>query len=212
MTRLVLVHGAAVGPAVWDGVLPHLTGMEVVVAERPRTGDLAAEVAWLATQAEDAWIVGMSGGATLGLAVAATGTPLAGAVLHEPAVGSLVPDLLRPMASAFRDGGTTAFARTLYGPSWRPESGAAWLDDEVTARELAMFRSFEPAAPSPAAGRVVTTIGWDSPPVRGEVARALRSRFGIEIVDIPEAAHYAAVDAPERFAAAVLGVVGAETS
>lgn len=208
MTRLVLVHGAAVGPSLWDGVLSHLTGFDVLVPERPRTGDLARELDWLADLSEGAWVVGISGGATLGLALTATGMTLAGAVLHEPAVGSLVPGLLAPMAAAFEQGGTVAFARELYGPSWAPMAGAAWLGDEVTARELAMFRSFEPTAPRPEAGRVVTTVGTDSPPVRGEVARALRAAYGIEVVDVPGASHFAPHDAAAAFANVLREIIG----
>lgn len=207
MTRVVLVHGAATSAAVWDRVRPLLSGLDLVAVDRPRTGSLDQEVAWLAERAQDSWVVGVSGGATLGLALAATGVPLQGAILHEPAVGSLAPGLLAPVVAAFSSGGTAAFARTLYGANWTPVQDADWLDDEVTARELAMFRAFEPSAPDPAAGRVVTTIGWDSPPQRGEAARALRSAFGIPIVDIPEAGHFAIWDAAPAFAATIRSIV-----
>ncbi len=57
-------------------------------------------------------------GAGPGPAVLAVGVPLAGAVLHGPAVGSLLPGLLAPVAAAFAQGGVVSVARTLYGPAW----------------------------------------------------------------------------------------------
>lgn len=155
-------------------------------------------------------MIGMSGGATLGLALASRGVELAGAVLHEPAVGSLAPTLLAPMAAAFTEGGTARFARALYGLSWRPEAvggPADWLEDEVTGRELAMFRSFEPSPASPAAGRVVVTFGTNSPAIRRDAAEALTAAHGHEVRPIPGVGHFAPYDAPEIFARAVREVV-----
>jgi len=210
MTRLVLIHGAASAAAVWDRLVPLLGECEVFAVTRPRSGDLETEVDWLATQVEGAWVVGMSGGATLGLALAARGVPLAGAVLHEPAVGSLAPSLLAPMAAAFAEGGTARFARTLYGLSWSPEAVGGpgdWLEDDVTARELAMFRGFEPSAPSPAAGRVVVTFGTASPGIRRDAAEVLRTAHGHEVRPVPGVGHFAAYDEPALFARTVLDVI-----
>ncbi len=210
MTRLVLIHGAASSAHVWERVVPLLEGFEVFAVTRPQSGDLEAELDWLAPQVEGAWVVGMSGGATLGLALAARGVPLAGAVLHEPAVGSLAPSLLAPMTASFADGGTARFARTLYGFSWSPEAVGGvgpWLDDEVTARELAMFRNFEPAPASPVAGRVVVTFGTNSPGIRRDAAESLRAAHGHEIRPVPGVGHFAAYDAPEAFARTVREVV-----
>lgn len=204
--KVVLVHGAATSASVWSRVVPLLRDCEVVAVDRPRTGSLDGEVAWLAGLAEGAWVVGLSGGATLGLALASTGIRLRGAILHEPAVGSLVPGLLEPVAAAFATGGTAAFARRLYGPSWEPAPGASWLSDEVTATELSMFRSFEPVAPDVASGRVVTSVGERSPAIRHRVAAALTS-YGVEAVTVPGAGHFAPWDAPETFASAVRRVV-----
>jgi len=210
MTRLVLIHGAAAAAGVWDRLVPLLGDCEVFAVTRPQSGDLEAELDWLAPQVEGAWVVGMSGGATLGLALAARGVPLAGAVLHEPAVGSLAPTLLAPMAAAFAEGGTARFARTLYGFSWSPDAigGAGpWLDDEVTARELAMFGDFEPAPASPVAGRVVATFGTSSPGIRRDAAEALRAAHGHEIRPVPGVGHFAPYDAPEVFARTVREVI-----
>lgn len=210
MPQLVLIHGAASAAGVWDRLVPLLGDCEVLAVTRPRSGDLDAELDWLAPQVEGAWVVGMSGGATLGLALASRGIELAGAVLHEPAVGSLSPSLLAPMAAAFADGGTARFARALYGFSWRPEAVGGpgdWLEDEVTARELAMFRSFEPSPVSSTSGRVVVTFGANSPAIRREAAEALRDVHGHEIRPVPGVGHFAAYDAPEIFARTVREVM-----
>lgn len=209
--RVVLVHGIATGPPLWDRLLPHLAGFDVDVVARPRTGDLAAEVAWLAPQVDDAWVVGISGGATLGLALAAADVPLAGVIAHEPAAGSLAPTLLAPVAAAFDDGGTLGLARCLYGPSWTRElvgeDAEALLDDAVTARELAMFRSFEPSMPTIAPERVLVTTGADSPAVRHSTASALGSLLGCGLGTVRGASHLAPVEAAAAFAEVVRAAV-----
>ncbi|GAB7005545.1 hypothetical protein JCM18899A_30180 [Nocardioides sp. AN3] len=193
----------------WDRLIPHLRDCDVVAPERPRTGSLDLELEWLSGLVADSWLVGLSGGATLGLALSARGGSFAGAVLHEPAVGSLVPDLLTPMRVAFAAGGTAAFARTLYGPSWSVDlcGVGLWLDDDVTARELAMFSGFEPAAPSRDAGPVIITVGEHSPPLRHLAADALEGDLGYRIREVPQASHFAPYDAPAAFAAVVLDVI-----
>ncbi len=195
------MHGTATSPAVWDRLVPYLEGYDVQTPQRPRTGDLVREADWLADLARGSWLVGMSGGATLGLAVVAGGTPLAGAVLHEPAVGSLCPDLLAPVAAAFDRGGTQGLARALYGDSWTPSM--VETDDPTTAAELAMFREFEPGPPSAAAGEVVVTVGASSPEPRHRAARALAERWGYATRPVPGAAHFAAWDHPQAFAGVV---------
>jgi len=209
MTRVVLVHGAATSARVWDRLVPLLPDHDVVAVTRPRTGDLTRELAWLAPHVEGAWVVGMSGGATLGLALASAHVPLAGAVLHEPAVGSLAPGLLAPMVSAFEEGGTAAFARTLYGDAWTPALAGASVDDDVTALELAMFRAFEPEPPSTSSGRVVVTVGEHSPAVRHASVEALRASYCHEVLIVPGAAHFAAYETPVQFASTVLAVIEA---
>jgi pimeloyl-ACP methyl ester carboxylesterase len=200
--RILLVHGAATSARVWDRLLPHLAGYDVVAVERPRTGDLDRELAWLAPLAEDTFVVGMSGGATLGLGLAMSGVRLAGAVLHEPAVGSLLPELLTPMAAAFRAEGTAGFGRALYGPTWTIDL-AGGQDDVVTAQELAMFRDFEPGPATAYAGQVVVTVGEASPPIRHEAARALEDELGYRALVLPGCQHFVAHDQPETLAAVV---------
>lgn len=209
MTRVVLLHGAATTARIWDDVARLLTpSYDVVAPERPRTGDLARELAWLRPHVDGAWVVGMSGGATLGLALAATGAPIAGAILHEPAAGSLAPDLLVPATDAFARGGTREFGTALYGRSWRPEM-AGGVDDEVTSRELAMFRAFEPGPPVAPAGPVLVTYGARSPAARRTAAEALRDACGYRIRGLTGVAHFVAVDSPVVMATLVGEVVPA---
>jgi pimeloyl-ACP methyl ester carboxylesterase len=211
MPRLVLVHGAATTSRMWDRVLPLLAvlpGYSVTALERPRTGSLEREVAALAPLVEGAWLVGVSGGATIGLAAAAAGVPLAGAMLHEPAVGSLEPGLLLPVAAAFAADGTAGLGRALYGASW-DLTMAGPVQDADTAAELVMFRSFEPAPlPLPSsAGRVVVTVGGRSPRIRHRSVATLAAAIGCDVHTIEETSHFAPHDAPTAFAAAVIGLV-----
>lgn len=209
MSLVVLVHGAVSDARVWDRVLPRLRlalpDFEVVAPTRPRTGEFAQEVAWLASIAADGWVVGMSGGATLGLGLTATGTPLLGAVLHEPAVGSLAPHLLAPVVHRFRVSGVAGLGRALYGDAWTPALSGD-VREAVAGTELEMFRGFEPAAVSPTAGRVVVTYGRSSPAIRRTAAWALHP-YGCEIQPVRRASHFAAYDHPAEFAEVVASVI-----
>ncbi len=171
---------------------------DVVAPDRPCTGSLKDELEAVSGFVGDAWVVGQSGGATLVLALAASGIRMAGGIAHEPAVGSLLPGLLTPAATAFAEGGTTRFARTLYGASWLPEM--AGPDTDAVRRELPMFRSFEPARRASGQGDVLVTVGEGSPRPRHEAAHALRHTLGYRVATIPAVAHFVAWDAPDVFA------------
>ncbi|MDX6213100.1 MAG: hypothetical protein QOF82_2187 [Frankiales bacterium] len=205
--RIVLVHGAATTSRIWARVVAELPEFEVLTPERPSTGHLESEVAFLAPLCEGAVVGGVSGGATLGLALAAAGVPFHAAVLHEPAAGSLVPGLLDAVVAAYRAGGVTGFAATLYGPLWSAADGPA--DDAAVARDLAMFRGYEPAAPADGAGPVLLTVGGDSPPVRHQVATALTTALGVPSRTIPGVGHAVHLEAPGMFAALLLAAATA---
>lgn len=201
--RVVLIHGAATTAAIWRGVSGALAELypqvQVLAPQRAYSGDLATETDALAEVCEDAVVVGVSGGATLGLALLAGGVPLAAAVLHEPAAGSLVPGLLTPVAAAYASGGVAAFGAALYGPAWTVAMAPA--DPDAVGRDLAMFRAFEPAPPrAPLGGRAMTTVGALSAPPRHEVARALRSRCGLPYRLIDGCGHAAHLERPEALA------------
>ncbi len=204
-SRIVLLHGIATTASVWDRVVAALADLgihDVVALERPCTGSLAAEIDALAPHAEGALVVGQSGGATLALALAASDRiSLAGALAHEPAVGSLLPGLLAPVAAAYADGGIEGLGATLYGPSW--SIAMAPPDHTRVPSELAMFRAFEPAAAPEHQGPILVTVGERSPRIRHEAAAALHERLGYETATLHGAAHFAAWDAAEAFAAAI---------
>ncbi|OHV32671.1 hypothetical protein BCD49_29230 [Pseudofrankia sp. EUN1h] len=203
---------------------------QVLAPDRPSTGDLARELAAVRAAVEHAGRLGVpvpaparpkaseleaartvvfggvSGGATLGLAALAAGVPIGAAVLHEPAVGSLLPGLLAPMAAAFETGGVAAFGRTLYGDRWRPSD--APLDPGAVARDLAMFLRFEPAAPGPTPGPVIVTVGERSPDVRHRAAELLRRELGVTVRVLADCGHAAHLEAPAEFAARLLDAAG----
>lgn len=204
--RLVLIHGAATTPAIWRATEPHLAGFDVVRARRPCSGDLDTEVAALAEVCAGAVVAGVSGGATLGLELAARGVPLAAAVLHEPAAGSLVPGLLAHVADGLRDGGVAGFGRALYGPAWRRSDGP--VERAVVEREFAMFGRFEPAPPAPGCGPVLLTVGGLSPPPRHAAAAALTRRCGVPGATIPGAGHAVHLERPAALAAVIAAHAG----
>ncbi|MFC1434457.1 alpha/beta fold hydrolase [Streptacidiphilus sp. N1-3] len=213
-TRVLLIHGAATTATVWSGVIRLLPGLEVVAPQRAYSGELAVELAALAGPAEGAVVVGVSGGATLGLALLAAGVPVAGAVLHEPAVGSLVPGLLAHVAEGYAAHGVPGFGTALYGPAWDPAMAPA--EEDAVRRDFAMFRAFEPTPlPATAAGtsasgtsgtRLLTTVGAQSPPARHAAARALRGLTGLPYRVLEGCGHAVHLERPEALAAVVRAV------
>jgi pimeloyl-ACP methyl ester carboxylesterase len=205
MTRVLLVHGAATTARVWDRLRPLLPDVELVVPDRASSGDLEVELAALAPFADGSVVVGVSGGATLGLALACAPSHLAGAVLHEPAVGSLAPGLLDHVVAGWTTGGVAGFGSALYGSTWHPSMAPA--DSDAVARDLAMFRRFEPSALAPGNGRVLVTVGEASPPLRHTAAAALHERLGVEVAVLPGSGHFVQHDHPGALAAAVRRVL-----
>ena len=199
--RIVLVHGAATTPAVWDALVPalHRRGLDDVEAvRRPCSGDLDVERDFIARRSEGAVVVGQSGGATLALALAGIAAPVAGVLCHEPAVGSLLPALLAPVSAAYATGGVPAFGKALYGPTW--SLADAGEDPGSVTRELPMFRGFEPSANGLPAEATLVTVGERSPRIRHDAARALHDRLGYPWTFVSGAGHFVARDAPEAFA------------
>ncbi|MEU4313083.1 alpha/beta hydrolase [Nocardia sp. NPDC024068] len=197
--RVVLIHGVATDSRVWAATIAALgPAVEVHAPDRPQSGDMDTEVAALAPLCEGAFVVGVSGGATLGLEMAARGVGFAAALLHEPAAGSLAPGLLDDVARAFERAGVAGFGRTLYGPAWSPELTVAARD--TVAGELAMFRAFEPRPVGALADRITLTLGQHSPPARHSSVRDLGAALGLTYRVLPGTGHAAHLEAPAQLA------------
>ncbi len=238
---LLLVPGVGMWPDLFGGLAAHLdaagdldhAGRLVEGGRRWRTEIVTrpteppgfdAQVGYLADRcraAAPAVIVGVSGGATLGLAVA-TAPPngLAAVVTHEPLVGPLEPELDRrvrvaahELAAAPSETGAIEFLAGLYGPGWTAVPGRAhdWASGHhrVICREVGEFATFRPG-PRDLAVELphLTTVGSRSGPERHRVA-ALLATAGASAVVVPESGHLVLVDQPAAFAAAVVAFIAA---
>ena len=192
-SKVLLIHGAATTARIWAGVRQFLPRVSVLAPQRPCSGDLATELAALRPLTAGALVMGVGGGATLALALAAEPSAATGFLLHEPAVGSLVPGLLAPLGEALRSGGVTAFGAVLYGKSWQPEMAPS---TEAVIRDFEMFRAFEPPLPDPGHRVVFTTVGEYSPPIRLQAAQELTRQRGIAHFVLPRCAHSIHLDHP----------------
>lgn len=177
---------------------------------------------WTARPA--AW-VGVSGGATLGV-IAATRRPagITVAVLHEPLVGSVAPELQAMIrrgadrlaadrAAEHHDGQRGADGQRavdymtglvgadcwqLLGPDGR---AAVEARSALIACEVPRFARFEPpAVPSDGAVRVVITVGERSPAVRHDAARRAADLLHGSVHVIADVGHLPQVEAPTEFA------------
>jgi pimeloyl-ACP methyl ester carboxylesterase len=199
--RILLLHGAATTGAVWDevaGILRDLPDApEVLNPDRPCTGDIATELAWLAPLAKNALVVGAGGGAALCLALAASEVQIAGALAHEPAAGRLVPELFAPLVTAYARGGARALGAAAYGDSW---NSSMLGDTDSVGRDFIMLRLLEPVPARDGQGPVLVTVGALSPPVRHLAADALSSILGYDVATLPRARHFVERENPALFA------------
>lgn len=191
MTRIVLIHGAATDSRIWQSAAEALrrTGAEVLAPDRPQSGSLETEVAFLAPLCAGAFVIGVSGGATLGLELAARGVELRGALLHEPAAGSLAPGLLRTAGRRLADDGVAGFGSTLYGPRWTTACTRVPL--ATVQAEFAMFSAFEPAPLGGNSERVLLTVGEHSPEARHRAVADLAQFLGVRHRTLPGVGHAA---------------------
>lgn len=174
-----------------------LDAFSVDAVQRNYSGDLDREVADLVGACDGAIVVGVSGGATLVLELARRGAGYAAAVAHEPAAGSLCPGLLDHVIAGWQTAGVVGFGSALYGPAWRREDAPS---DDSVARDLAMFRAFEPA-PLPAdAAPLLLTVGGVSPAIRAASVAALADLLPAPVRTLPGAAHAVHLDQPQLVA------------
>jgi len=226
----VLVHGVGVGPWSYAALAAALAvDHEVVVAHRRGYGASAGLplAASLHEQVEDlvelaagpAAFVGVSGGATLVLALALACPGLVtAAVVHEPLVGLLAPALHAQIeAAASRlamspgEEGAVDFVRNLVGPRTWERFDAGQVAEvgsrqAVVRTEVPHFLAF---SPSPAQLRdlageaVVSTVGEASPSSRHLAAAAVAAHTGSSPMSVPGIGHLAQVEGPDALAGAL---------
>lgn len=223
---VVLVHGVGVGPASFARLADRLEDRHRVVAvERPvGPGGAALDVVDQADRlAEvladlgvgDGLLVGVSGGATVGLALAIRHPGVAGAlVLHEPLLGGHAVGLhaqFNEAAARAATGieGAMDVVRTVMGEATWDALGP---DGQEASRaqaarwqaEIPMFAAFEPTAGELSSLRdqpVLVTVGARSTVERRLAAAVLQNLAGVDVVEVPGAANAAHLDAPDAFAA-----------
>ncbi|HEX3623395.1 MAG TPA: alpha/beta fold hydrolase [Acidimicrobiales bacterium] len=227
---VVLVHGVGVGPWSYRALARDLAGDHtVVLAHRRGYGASAgmAPPASLEAQVDDllglaggpAAFVGVSGGATLTLAVAiACPEAVSAAVVHEPVLGALAPELHAELVDAGARllsstglGGTEAFMRALVGPqtwaSLRPSDVAdVMARDGAIRHEVPQFLAFAPTREDLArlaGGRLVSSVGGRSRRSRRLAAAALAACLAGPTHVIPGVGHLAQLEAPAALAAAL---------
>ena len=201
----VLVHGVATDQRSWAGVISQLGTIDVVAVRRPVAGGMDSQVAALADLAGGRVVAGASGGATVGLALAGAGGAWKAMLLHEPAVGSLLPGLLAGPVGALAAGGVDAFGSELYGHAWRQLD--AGMGEEQVRREVEMFSLFEPPPRLDRADLVTVTVGQYSPPARHRAAQLLSETLGVRIVVVPRCGHSVQVDNPSYFSGLIRDAV-----
>lgn len=234
MTRVVLVHGVGLDPALFDDLVTELAPLPCVVVPRlgyrtgtTATSDLAAHVADIEAACDGPTVlVGLSGGATIALALAIhqshtpRRTPLQ-VIAHEPLVGALVADLHRAVterASVFAvSPGPDAAERFVEGlvgePVWRalPTTAHEFTrrHHETARTEVAAFTSFTPTLSQVRSIDVelTVTVGSASPAPRHAVAELLADHAGARVVTIRAAGHLAPWEAPVAYAAVVRDAV-----
>lgn len=238
-TPVALVHGVGFGPSTFAQVARELRRAgPVVMVERRGYGTRAAlpppdhveehvddlVAALDAAGIERAVIAGCSGGATISLAAALTAPErVVAAVSHEPAVGSLGPELMALIAKSVDTGGM-ALAQALAGPAtWSRltagelaelESCAAIVGDDARA-----YLAWEPPLDRVAdAAPIICTVGQRSAAMRHTIAAVVQERIGAQVVVVEDCGHLVQLDAPAAFAAiistacAAAGTVGATSS
>lgn len=231
LDAVVLLHGVGLDPHLFDPLMSEFTRQALpsaVALLRPAYRDgviapdsveeqaesLLAEIASLGRVA----VVGLSGGATLAVAMAVTGHRcLAGVIAHEPLVGPLAPSLFGGvveaadrLASDDSAGAAERFVCSLVGPAaWDalPASAREFVAEHAgaTRGEVPQFVAFTPTTAELAKIRVplLVTTGADSARPRHEAAAILQGISGCGVAVIENAGHLAPWEQPARYASVV---------
>lgn len=222
---VVLVHGVGVGPESFARLAELLEDRHRVVAvERPagEGGEALAVVDQADRLAEvladlgagDGLLVGVSGGATVGLALAIRHPGVAGAlVLHEPLLGRHAAGLhaqfdeAADLATTGIEGAMTVVRTVMSEPTWDAlgDDGraAAWSRATRWQAEIPMFAAFDPSAAELASlwsQPLLVTVGSRSTVERRLAAGVLQNLAGVDVVEVDGAGNAAHLDAPEAFA------------
>jgi len=226
-TPVALVHGVGFGPSTFARVARELrragVGGRVIMVERRGYGsrahlappdrvedhvdDLLAALD--AAGFERAVVAGCSGGATIALAAALTAPDrVAAAVSHEPAVGSLGPELMALIATSVQTGGM-ALLQALAGPAtWARLDPAQLIELEacapIVAADARAYLAWEPPLDRVAeAAPIVCTVGRDSGAMRHAIAAVVQERIGARVSVVEDCGHLVQLDAPLAFAAII---------
>ncbi len=225
---VVLLHGVGLTPELFDPVRSLLASTVDSIA--PLRGPYQSENSQAPSQpvvvqagsiirSLDAigpvLVVGVSGGATLALAIALIGSPnVIGVIAHEPLVGLLADELHSIVTAASvrlartnHAEAVAEFVQTLVGPTtWStvPEEARHFVDRHasVIRAEVAQFVAFAPTA-SQLDGRrtpFLVTTGARSPSFRHAAAAALTDATRARSTVIPGAGHLANWEQPQAFA------------
>lgn len=219
----VYVHGVGMWPDSFAGVTARVPGEHLVwvrpgYERRPAVATLGDQVRHLRTAVQHhapARVVGVSGGATLALALAMNDPDgLVAIVTHEPLIGALEPELHARVSAAGErlrrapgPEAADAFVRGLYGArSWARTSSTSqdWAVKHyrTICREVSHFASFQPTAEDLRVSVPHTTsVGRRSGPDRHGVAETLAAS-GAVVVAL-DTGHFAHVDDPVAFSAMV---------
>jgi len=246
---VVLVHGVGIGAWAFAEVaaalvrdhrvlVPHRRGYGPDDGRGPGGGVRAPESVTVGEQVDDllallaarevreATFVGVSGGATLVLALAMTAPTVVGvAVVHEPALGPLAPDLhavllaaaARLAAAGHGPDGVRDFMAGLVGEDRMSALPPAGLKEilrrwEVVRLEVPAFVAFAPSAADLtrlSAVNLVTSVGARSPAFRQLAAGVLLDQAGARVDVLDGVRHLPQLEAPEAFEKLIRGVVQA---
>lgn len=226
---VMLVHGVGVDARSFDAVAERLAAHRTaVVVDRPGYGaatdrpvataadQVAALRATVAAEAGAVVLVGVSGGATLALAVALDPPDnLVGAVVHEPLVGPLAPelhDLVVEARERLADHPTPEVAAAFLADLARGPMDGTWPHPPpaaaLVAAEVDLFSRLQPTAHELRARPalpLLTSLDRDAPPARQVAARVLATTAMAEVVALPGVGHLPQLQAPATFADLLAG-------